>query len=484
MFIKRNNTLDKFSAYFNDLIYKENYESALREIFFYSYIVFLDPIKNKNYKSSYFFDNLLCKLSDSFRKSKLYNKKIYSTYNLPSVNFELIIFCSKYQRTGGHSRIIDDVIDKNPGKKILVLSSELYGDSDHEYFNFKYAQNPKRIINFYPSKYLSSIDKLKFFSTMFDKYSKNEIYLLNNNSDPILLSAINYKKNNANIIYIHHGDYAFSLGATLKFTHYDLNKMQSKCCSNYDFYSHKIYNLYDLSDFKSNLNIKKYGYKFNSLSNPTKINFVVVGNYNKFFPSFFMTDLLRFYLIVLKKNNNEIFFIGKIPFFVKVFFKFSLLLNKINPNRAIFIDYSSDLYQTFNDIEAHVYVTSFPIFGGLSLLSALSFGLPVLIRGGHKNYFSGIPYLRHNSYLSWSSLCELRNIINNITPKSIVRYSSLSFKNFKEVFTTSKTKIHKSSKTSKFDLDKEDYFYKENTFFKLSFVNKIRILIYYFRSTL
>ena len=62
MFIKRNNTLDKFSAYFNDLIYKENYESALREIFFYSYIVFLDPIKNKNYKSSYYLIQFFVKL--------------------------------------------------------------------------------------------------------------------------------------------------------------------------------------------------------------------------------------------------------------------------------------------------------------------------------------------------------------------------------------------------------------------------------------
>jgi hypothetical protein len=482
MFIKKYKSLSDFSNFFNKLVNNQDYESALRELFYYSYIVQLNPLKNQKYQSSSFIDGMICKLSSHYRSSNLF-KKNNSDQTKNNVHlFDMYIFCSKYQKTGGHSRIIDDLIDKHKNKNILILSTEIYGKSDYIFFHKKYSERKRIKFLSIPGK--NFFEKLSFLSCVVDNAKNKKIFLLNSNSDPIHLSSINYKKINNNVHFIHHADYSFSLGATLNLKHYDLNHMQRKLCSKHLFIDHKVLNLFKIQNLQKNY-LKN---SFNSLDikfDPEKINFVIVGNYNKFFPDFLLLDLFYFYKAILKDSKHRIYFVGNIPIILKLFLLLMLQINLISPKRSIFLKYSDSLKKTYYEINANIFVPSFPIFGGLSLLEALSFGLPVMIKDNKVKYFSGIPYLKINSFISWNSFEDLKGLIKSLDKKFFVKYSKLSRDCFAYgLYNTdaSKHKNHSKNTTINANLKKEQYYYRLNTFQALSLLNKLRFFLYYIRA--
>lgn len=483
MFIKKYKSLDDFSNFFNKLINYQNYEAALRELFFYSFIVQSNPLKNKNYLSSKFIDNMICKLSTSYRSSNLFKKNKFDQKKHNLDLFDMFIFCSKYQKTGGHSRIIDDLIDKNKNKNILILSTEIYGKSDYIFFHKKHSKK-NEIIKFLCIPGKNFFAKLNFVASVVDYAKNKKIFLLNSNSDPIHLSSINYKKINNNIHFIHHADYSFSLGATLNFRHYDLNQMHKKTCSKHLFIDHKVLNLFKLQNLQKNYSKNSLNF-FDIKFDPEKINFVIVGNYNKFFPDFLLIDLFFFYKAILKDTKHRIYFVGNIPIILKFLFLLMLQINLISPKRSIFLKYSSNLNNTFSEINANIFVTSFPVFGGLSLLEALSFGLPVLIKDNNHKYFSGIPYLKRNSFISWNSFDDLRSLIKKIDKNFFVKYSKLSRDCFASGLNNIDACKHKNylKKTAiKAILKKERIYYRLNSFQGLSLINKFRFFIHYLRA--
>ncbi|MEI6730233.1 MAG: hypothetical protein WCL30_03155, partial [Pseudomonadota bacterium] len=192
-------------------------DNSLKTIYRLVADIISEPLCTSNVFSSKVLDNLCQAIGNknlqnlTARTQQLEGTKIF------------VYLVTKIQKSGGHTKLIEALINLRPDKKHLILSTELDGNSDITYINDKIAANPNISFERSPKK-TDFAEKLTWLQNRLLSLNIAETYILNHHQDSVIIAAVQ-PQIKLNARFYHHGDHHLCLGVHLPIIHIDFHPM-------------------------------------------------------------------------------------------------------------------------------------------------------------------------------------------------------------------------------------------------------------------
>lgn len=364
----------------NILIYKDDKDALIKEAdvtlnhlyengLYEESISFMIELVNATFRNDYFkfktlfypqLDNYILKLSDKFVSNKIKEHNGCRLHVIIGTEFDVV---------GGHSRIakqFNALTDSN----LIVLTDIFNHLNEHEEWRLKITEMfyPVPVI-FIPSG--TYTQKTKFLINLLDNLNPLIVSCFNHHQDPIPLiatSRVQYKFK----FYYHHCDHEPSLGASItEYIHIDTNEYTHEICKNLSNFQ-KIFHLPLCFENKSTKNLH--------FETSEKLNTFSVGKSSRYFIGRKKeSKSYPWFLVYLFKNGTDKHFhVGELTNEELVIMGEVFIENDIDANRFVYLGTRTSVIDSIKDIKNIVFLPSFPIGGGLTLIECISLGIPII----------------------------------------------------------------------------------------------------------
>ena len=367
--------------------------------------------------SQIFGSKALDDLCQQIGKANLSTIKGEVTEEIPVKDSEsvYIYIVTKLQKSGGHTRIIEDLIMARPEAKHIILSTELDGKSDSDYvlngiamkYNVKLEQAPNRNYQ----------QKLTWLQKRLVTLQPTGTYLLNHHQDSVAVAAIQPEMGLKASFY-HHGDHHLCLGVYLShLEHIDFHPMGYHYCHD-ELGIDNVYIPLAVSD-RGARNVTEEFLQDGTLTTCT------AARSNKVEIPYFVSyiDLVP---KLLKETGGKHIHIGRLTPWALFKIRRGLKRYSVPAERFVYIPWVTSVWKALHDYQVDLYIASFPYGGGLTLVEAMGAGIPVVI---HKHIFSRVLSCIELAYpeaYSWRYPDELLNYCRSLTVDNLKNQSGFS----------------------------------------------------------
>jgi hypothetical protein len=327
----------------------------------------------------------------------------------------IVYLVTKVQKSGGHTKLIQEFIRARPAARHYVLSTELDGSSDEDYFSELFQAQVCVSFEKIPGK--SLLEKLEKVQTRLMQLRPEKTYLFNHHHDSVLASAI-IPEMKLDAYFCHHGDHHLCLGVFHRhLKHIDFHPMGYNHCRSY----------FHIDNFYVPLAVPDRGRLNRSVSNTEgeEIITCTAGRSNKLEVSYFV-QYVEIVPEILKATRGRHIHIGKLSWFAINKIRRGIRKEGLPDSAFIYIPWVASVWKTLVDHKVDLYIASFPYGGGLTLLEAMGAGVPVVL---HKHLFSeilsGIDLAYEQAY-AWRYPEELLNHLRMIRRDLLVEEGLLA----------------------------------------------------------
>ena len=321
----------------------------------------------------------------------------------------IVYIATKLQRSGGHTRVIEDFIKARPEAQHVILSTELEGPSDIDYVTNGVAKQVNVV--FEKASKASYQQRLTWLQKRLQEISPNKVYLFNHHQDSVAVAAIQPEMKLSASFY-HHGDHHLCLGVFLPHVeHIDPHPMGYHNCRDVLGIENRYIPLAvdDRGDRPA---------EWPFLLNGTLVT-CTVGRSNKIEIPYFVSylDLVP---LLLKVTKGKHVHIGRLSPWALFKIRRGLRFNGIEPDRFVYIPWVPSVWDALHHYRVDLYIASFPYGGGLTLIEVLGAGIPVAL---HRHFFSRILSgleLAHSGAFSWRFPEELLGYCASLSVPDLV----------------------------------------------------------------
>jgi hypothetical protein len=329
----------------------------------------------------------------------------------PSSNFRsrttFVYIVTKLQKSGGHSRVIQDFIGARPSSRHLILSTELAGRSDVAYFT-EATSRADVTLELAPKGNFQQ--RLSWLQVRLLEVQPKKVYLFNHHQDSVAVAAIQTDMGLDGSFY-HHGDHHLCLGVYLShLQHIDPHPMGYYNCRE----SLGISNVYvPLSAEDKGRRPREWPF----LQNGGLTTFTAARS-NKIEIPYFVS-YLDVIPMLLKTTGGMHIHIGRLSPWALARIYYGLKRFGLQTNRFVYKSWAPSIWSELLHYRVDLYLSSFPYGGALTMIEAMGAGVPVAL---HKHIFSsmlsGID-LAYPDAFSWRQPEELLDYCSSVTPEQL-----------------------------------------------------------------
>lgn len=322
---------------------------------------------------------------------------------------------SRLQRSGGHARLVQDLIRTQPDKQHLILSTEIGGPSDIKYFRELYRSNQN--IQFITAPRGNFAKRLMWLQSELIKIQPAYLYLFNHHQDSVAVSAL-VPELGLKGSYFHHGDHHLCLGVHLShLSHVDLHPMGFHYCQ-HELGINSRYLPLTFED-KHLVSVQTQFMQGGSLMTATaaRSNKVEIPYYVSY-----VETIPR----ILKATGGRHLHIGKLtPWALRRIYTGMKNLG-VPKDRFVYFEWTDSVWKALQKHQVDVYIASFPYGAGLTLIEAMGAGVPVIMHEHiYSRVLSGLE-LAYPEAFRWANPDDLVNHLANLTPVQLENERTLS----------------------------------------------------------
>lgn len=366
--------------------------------------------------SQVFGSKILDELCQSIGKSNL--KEIIDVRIDSNIEEEckpvFVYIVTRLQKSGGHTRVIEEFIKARPDSRHVILSTELIGRSDTDYLQKGLAS--KQCIYFEQAPKVNYQKKLSWLQKRLLGIKSEKVYLFNHHQDSVAIAAIQPEMM-LDASFYHHGDHHLCLGVYIShIKHIDPHPMGYHNCRKVL----GINNIYipltvdDNGERAANQPFMSDGKLTTcTAARSNKIEIPYCVNYLQTVPE------------ILKVTGGRHIHIGRLTPWAIFKIRRGLKSHKIDQNRFIYIPWVPSIWKALHEYQVDMYIASFPYGGGLTLIEAMGAGVPVVL---HRHIFSRILSgidLAYQGVFSWRYLDELLHYCSTVNPEDLAEAGRL-----------------------------------------------------------
>jgi len=320
----------------------------------------------------------------------------------------VVYLITKWQRSGGHSRLVLDFIKAQPDKDHLVIATGLAGRSDVEYFHE--AVDRAAIVRFFSAPKAGFDEKLNWVQGVLLGSKAEHVHLLNHHQDSVAVSALVPELKIPGSFW-HHGDHHLSLGVHMPhLTHVDLHPMGYHYCRNelgienrylpLTFTDRGLQNW--VSDFELGGTLTTA-----TVARSNKIEIPYYVSYVDLIPQ------------ILKRTGGRHVHIGKLTPWALRHMRKRMSQLGVPSDRFVYREWTASVWKSMLEHKVDVYLASFPYGAGLTLVEVMGAGMPVLMHQHiYSRVLSGLE-LAYPEAFSWSDPEILIDHLLSLSPEKL-----------------------------------------------------------------
>lgn len=317
---------------------------------------------------------------------------------------------TRLQKSGGHSRVIEDFIRAQPSAEHIVLSTELCGRSSPEHLTEALQEHISLTIEYVPKG--NFLQRLVWLQQRLMEIKPTRVYLFNHHQDSIAVAAIQPEMQ-FNASFYHHGDHHLCLGVYLThLEHIDPHPMGYHYCRD----------VLGIENIYIPLTIEDKGERDPRLEfvNGGTLTTCTVARSNKVEVPYFIS-YLELVPRLLKVTGGRHIHIGRLTPWALFKLHSGLKKYDIHSERFQYVSWVPSVWEALREYNIDLYIASFPYGGGLTLIEAMGAGVPVAM---HKHLYSrvlsGID-LAYPGAFSWRYPDDLLEYCEAIRPSLLER---------------------------------------------------------------
>lgn len=288
----------------------------------------------------------------------------------------VVYIVTRLQKSGGHTRVIEDFIMARPETRHIILSTELAGRSDTDYV--AQVLQKKGLVVFDQAPQTSYEHRLAWLQKRLLDMGPQKVYLFNHHQDSVAVAAIQPEMK-LDASFYHHGDHHLCLGVYVAcLEHIDPHPMGYHHCRE----ELGIANTYiPLTVEDKGDRAPDQPYLHDGL-----LTTCTAARSNKIEIPYFVS-YLELVPQLLKATGGRHIHIGRLTPWALFRIRRGLKRCGIAPERFVYTPWVPSVWKALQQYRVDLYVASFPYGGGLTLIEAMGAGIPVAL---HRHVFSRV----------------------------------------------------------------------------------------------
>lgn len=309
---------------------------------------------------------------------------------------------------GGHTHVLESAVMADATARRVILLTDMFNHADVETLRQRF----ERTCEFRAAPHGSLPAKLKWLSEQLLELQPQNILLFNHHEDAVMIAAMAHWLGRSSVFFIHHADTNLCYGANLPgAVHIDLHNIGFECCRDFEGIKDNVYLPLSIKEKKfrdPDFNFKAKGVLRTCSS----------GSYNKFSGryAFQYIDLI---VLRFKAEAGTHLHIGGIPPQELERLRSVLVAADIDPDRFVHVPWVESVWTTLVDRNVDLYISSFPLSGGLATVEAMGSGTPILAHRSDMSRFHGGVDVMYPSVLTWRNAREFEAAIAGVTAERL-----------------------------------------------------------------